>query len=104
MPLSEEERLQLEALERSLMAEDPALARTFHQGRGSAHLSVRTVLPAVVAVVAAFAVVMAGVIGHLPVLGILGFILMIVGGAMTGPSHQLSVRSMRQPRTSEGVL
>ncbi|MEZ5115569.1 MAG: DUF3040 domain-containing protein [Candidatus Nanopelagicales bacterium] len=78
MPLSEHEQRLLEQMERALYAEDPKFATTLRSGgprtahRGRAALGV-------VALLAGIGLLMAGVITSLPPLGVVGFLVMLVG-------------------------
>ena len=78
MGLSDEERRRLEKLEQELAAADPDLDRKLQSGtpyRRPAALAVRGVL----AVIAGFALVIAGIAAELTVIGALGFLLMVAG-------------------------
>lgn len=78
MGLSEDERRRLQELEEELAVEDPALARKLGRD-GSLKTSGARKVYAVLAVVAGFAVLIAGVIIQLTVLGIMGFLLACAG-------------------------
>lgn len=82
MPLSEEELRLLEQMERALIQEDPKLASTLRGTslRRSAHR--RAILAGVVFAVGV-ALLMTGVIVQVPVVGILGFVVML-GSATFG--------------------
>ncbi|MFT4287344.1 DUF3040 domain-containing protein [Nocardioides sp.] len=82
MPLSEEELRLLEQMERALIQDDPKLASTLRGTslRRSAHR--RAILAGVVFAVGV-ALLMTGVIVQLPVVGILGFVVML-GSATFG--------------------
>ena len=82
MPLSEEELRLLEQMERALIQEDPKLASTLRGTslRRSAHR--RAILAGVVFAVGV-ALLMTGVIVQIPVVGILGFVVML-GSATFG--------------------
>ncbi|MFE4194859.1 DUF3040 domain-containing protein [Paenarthrobacter sp. NPDC056912] len=77
MPLSEEERKSLEELERGLAASDPELALQLQSGRPRGAFT-RTILGGL-AVVAGFAMVIAGIITQWVILGVLGFLLASAG-------------------------
>ncbi|MEV7663348.1 DUF3040 domain-containing protein [Paenarthrobacter sp. NPDC089316] len=73
MSLSEEERRSLEELERDLVATDPDLALELTSGRLRGAKARTT--GGILAVVCGFAMVIAGIITQLVVLGVLGFLL-----------------------------
>jgi uncharacterized membrane protein HdeD (DUF308 family) len=78
MGLSDEERRRLRELEEELYAEDPALARKL--GRNSSlNTSGTRKVYGLLAVVAGFAVLVAGVTAQLTVVGVLGFLLVCAG-------------------------
>ena len=81
MALSAEERRQWKELERQLTAEDPELARSV-MDRGFAGRATRTAGTgsAVGLVLVAFVLVLLAVIVKVPLIGVLGFGLMIMGG------------------------
>ncbi len=86
MPLSEEERRQLAALEQLLVGEDPALVRAFER-TVSYRSRIRTLMT-ILLITVAFAILMIGIITKLPFIGALGFILMILGGITMHPRRQ----------------
>lgn len=78
MGLSDEERRRLEKLEEELAAADPDLNRKLRSGAAHgrpAALTVRGVLAAI----AGFGLVIAGIISELTVIGAVGFLLMVAG-------------------------
>jgi hypothetical protein len=77
MPLSDEERRRLEKLEQDLAATDPELNLELQSGRprGMAAKSVWGIL----ATVAGFALVIAGIISQILIIGVIGFMLMCAG-------------------------
>ncbi|MEV8146668.1 DUF3040 domain-containing protein [Arthrobacter sp. NPDC080073] len=77
MALSEYERRRLQALEADLAAQDPALARELATGTPSG-LWLRKWVGAFVAL-GGIGLLILGIAVHVPVLGILGFVLMICG-------------------------
>lgn len=77
MGLSDDERRRLQELEDELDAEDPALARKLGRD-GSSNKSGARKVYGVLAIVAGFAVLIAGITAQLTVLGVVGFLL---GGA-----------------------
>jgi Protein of unknown function (DUF3040) len=74
MPLSEEERRRLRELEQELEEDDPALARRLRRHGARDRSGARKVY-GLLAVVAGFAVIIAGVATQLTVLGVVGFLL-----------------------------
>ena len=78
MGLSAEERRQWRELERQLAAEDPRLAQLTGGRRVARHTAGSPV--GLVMVLVAFAVLILAVIVKIPLIGILGFVLMIFGG------------------------
>lgn len=76
MPLSEEELRALEQMERALVQEDPKLASTL-RGTNLRRAAQRRAFLAAVGFVAGLAVLMAGAIGRITLVGILGFVIML---------------------------
>lgn len=79
MPLSDEERTQLEALEQELGAEDPRLAQKLLSGSLQPAFTVRTLLGFLTSLVGLL-LLLVGIALHLIVLGVGGFLLMVAGG------------------------
>ncbi len=77
MPLSDEERRRLEKLEQDLAAKDPDLDLELKSGlpRGVAARTVYGLLTAL----AGFALVIAGIITQLTIMGAIGFLVMVAG-------------------------
>ncbi|MGY2744433.1 DUF3040 domain-containing protein [Arthrobacter sp. UYCu723] len=77
MPLSDEERRRLEKLEQDLAATDPDLDLELKSGlpRGMAAHTVYGLLAAL----AGFALVIAGIITQLTIMGAIGFLMMVAG-------------------------
>jgi hypothetical protein len=84
MPLSEEELRMLEQMERALVREDPKLVSTL-RGTALRRAARRRSLAAVVALVSGIVILMTGAVAQLTVVGIAGFVLMVVA-ASTGLS------------------
>ena len=82
MPLSEEELRLLEQMERALIEEDPKLASTL-QGTAFRRSARRRAILAGVVFAIGIALLMTGVIIQVPVVGILGFVVML-GSATLG--------------------
>jgi hypothetical protein len=78
MALSDEERRRLEELEQELAAADPDLDRELKAGLSRGSAAARIVY-GVLAALAGLAVVIAGSITRLTVLGAVGFLLMVAG-------------------------
>ena len=97
MALSDEERRRLEKLEQELAATDPDLDRQLQDGWSRYRASPRTIY-GLLAVFAGFALVIAGIITQLAVIGVAGFLLMVAGaswflgglriGDVMGSSHE----------------
>ena len=81
MPLSEEELRLLEQMERALQEEDPKFASALRGNSLRRAAQRRAVLGAVV-FVAGIAVLMTGVIAELPIVGIAGFVIMLVSATV----------------------
>ena len=114
MPLSEEELRALEQMERALVQEDPKLASTL-RGTNLRRAARRRAILAGVCFVAGIGVLMAGAIGRVTLVGILGFVVMLAsatialaairgtsGGARRTPStrgrpDRLDARPVRHP-------
>ncbi len=77
MPLSEQEQRLLEEMERSLYQNDADFVATVNPNRGKTNY--RQLVIGVLIGVVGVATLVAGVIVHLPVIGILGFAVMFVG-------------------------
>lgn len=101
MPLSEHEQRLLDEMEKALSAEDPRLANTLSSpkvarigGRYSGLFALLSVL--------GLALIGAGVSQQLPILGIIGFLLALVGlyfiinRAMSGGNREPKPRSQRR--------
>ena len=76
MPLSEEELRALEQMERALVQEDPKLASTL-RGTNLRRAAQRRAILSGVCFVAGLAVLMAGAIGRVTLVGVLGFLIMV---------------------------
>lgn len=82
MPLSEEELRLLEQMERALAAEDPKFASTL-RGTTLRHVARRRVIGAVLVFLVGIGVLLAGAMTAKPVIGIIGFLVML-GAATVG--------------------
>ncbi|MFT4008895.1 MAG: DUF3040 domain-containing protein [Nocardioidaceae bacterium] len=96
MPLSEEELRLLEQMERALVEEDPKLASTL-RGTGFRRQARRRALLASCAFVVGVAILMAGAIFSLTIVGIVGFVIMLVAAYL----GLLAWRGQRQTATLE---
>ena len=81
MPLSEEELRLLEQMERALVEEDPKFASTL-RGTTLRQSARRKAIMAGVVFVGGICVLMTGVIAEQPVVGILGFVVMLVSATV----------------------
>lgn len=79
MALSDEERRRLEKLEKELAAAHPDLARELQSGFSRSRSTSR-IIYGVLAALAGFAAVIAGIITELTAIGALGFLIMVAGG------------------------
>lgn len=80
MPLSDEERRRLEILEQELTSSDPDLERKLHSGApGHFQNSAASTVRGVLIVIAAFALVIAGIATEITIIGVAGFLLMVAG-------------------------
>lgn len=93
MPLSEEEMRLLEQMERALVEEDPKFAHTL-RGTGAQRASRRRALVAGVVFVGGVAVLMTGAIAAIPLLGVAGFLVMLV-------SATIAVTALKAPSKPE---
>jgi uncharacterized membrane protein YedE/YeeE len=94
MALSDEERKRLEKLEQELALSDPGLDRQLQSGRNPD--SPRTIY-GVLAVLAGFALVIAGIITQLAVIGVAGFLLMVAGASWFFSGLRIGYVTGRQP-------
>lgn len=81
MPLSEEELRLLEQMERALVEEDPKFASTL-RGTTLRQSARRKAILAGVVFVGGIVVLMSGVIAELPVVGIIGFVIMLASATV----------------------
>lgn len=103
MPLSEEELRALEQMERALVQEDPKLASTL-RGTNLRRAAQRRAVLSGICFVAGLAVLMVGAIARITVVGILGFVVMLVAAYVglaairgTSSAGQPAPRSGQQP-------
>lgn len=93
MPLSEEEMRLLEQMERALSEEDPKLAHTLRGTTFQRAARKRAVISGVVFLVGVV-LLMTGAVAALPVVGVIGFVVMLVSATML-------VTSLRTPPAPE---
>ncbi|QCX27170.1 DUF3040 domain-containing protein [Nocardioides jishulii] len=93
MPLSEEELRLLEQMERALVEEDPKFAHTL-RGTGGQRASRRRAIIAGVVFAVGVVVLMTGAIAAMPVVGVAGFVVMLV-------SATVAVTALRAPSKPE---
>ena len=100
MPLSEEELRLLEQMERALVEEDPKLASTL-RGTAFRRAARRRAVIAVVCVVLGVVVLMTGAVASIPVVGVVGFVIMLASAtiALTAVRGQHG-STAADPRTS----
>jgi len=77
VPLSDEERRRLEMLEQDLAASDPDLNLELQSGHPRG-MAARTVF-GILAALAGFALIIAGIITQITIIGVIGFLLMGAG-------------------------
>lgn len=80
MPLSDHEQRLLEQMERALYAEDPKFATSLRAG--SARADKRRAALGVVALLAGIGLLIGGVMAKFPLLGVAGFVVMLVGAML----------------------
>src|SRR4051812_16874574 len=98
VPLSEEELRALEQMERALVQEDPKLASTL-RGTSLRRAARRRAILAGICFVAGLGVLMAGAIGRITLVGVLGFVIMLAAATLgltalrgTSSTHNPAVR------------
>jgi hypothetical protein len=103
VPLSEEELRALEQMERALVQEDPKLASTL-RGTNLRRAAQRRAVLSGVCFVAGLGVLMAGAIGRITLVGVLGFVIMLASAtvglaAIRGRSstHSPAAHGVHQP-------
>jgi hypothetical protein len=100
VPLSEEELRALEQMERALVQEDPKLASTL-RGTNLRRAAQRRAVLSGVCFVAGLAVLMAGAIGRITLVGILGFVIMLAS-ATVGLAAIRGSSGSHSPTTQRG--
>ena len=101
MPLSEEELRLLEQMERALVEEDPKFASTL-RGTAFRRSARRRAIVAGVCFAGGVAVLMTGAVASIPVLGIAGFVVMLVSAtvALASLRGQHGPAAAADPRAS----
>ena len=82
MPLSEHEQRLLEQMEKALYAEDPKFATALRQNSGTKPNRGRAAL-GVIAFLLGVLIMMVGAVSSLVVVGVLGFVVMLMGALLT---------------------
>ena len=107
MPLSEQEQRLLEEMERSLYQNDADFVATVSSRRGRPNYTILVV--GVLVALLGIATLVAGVIIHQPLVGVLGFAIMFVGvllavapprRASAGPAQDIPRASRGKPRSN----
>ncbi len=94
MPLSEHEQRLLEQMERALYAEDPKFASSLRSS-GPKPGARRSAVVGVLAALAGVAALVAGAATSFVIIGVLGFVLMLVGTVLV-------IRALRAPAADTG--
>ena len=100
MPLSEEELRALEQMERALVQEDPKLASTL-RGTSLRRAAQRRAILAGVCFVGGVAVLMTGAVSRMTLVGLLGFLIMLVS-ATVGLTAMRGTSGVRRAPTRPG--
>ena len=100
MPLSEHEQKLLAQMEQALASEDPKLASTLRTPSLRLRAS-KSLIWALLAVVAGIAGLVAGVATQLPPLGIVGFVAIVAGLSIlfTGAKTEVAAKSTKQAKS-----
>ena len=99
MPLSEEELRLLEQMERALVEEDPKLASTL-RGTAFRRSARRRAIAAGVCFVIGVAVLMTGAVAQQPVVGIVGFVIMLASATIALTAMRGQQAQAADPRAS----
>lgn len=97
MPLSEEELRMLEQMERALVEEDPKLASTLRGTAFQRSVRTRAVIAGVV-FVGGIALLLAGAILSNPVVGVVGFVVMLASATVAVTALRAPVRPSTDSR------
>ena len=101
MPLSEREQRLLEQMEQALSAEDPKLVSTL-SGTPSARTRRPRALVSGLIALAGVIVLFAGLISQIPVVGVLGFVIALVGTYLAIASLSTQVAGVAKAARAEG--
>ncbi|GGF33497.1 DUF3040 domain-containing protein [Subtercola lobariae] len=96
MPLSEQEQKLLDEMERSLYHNDADFVSAVGGGRG--RLNYGSLVLGVLVAIVGLAVVIAGVVLHAPIIGILGFAVMFTGVLLALKPSRLRASKFGAPR------
>ena len=99
MPLSEHEQRLLEQMEKALYAEDPKFATALRQDSGTKPNRARAAL-GVIAFLLGVLVMMVGAVSSLVVVGVLGFVVMLMGALLTYAGFRAKVATAETTGTS----
>ncbi len=102
MPLSEEELRALEQMERALVQEDPKLASTL-RGTNLRRAARRRAILAGVCFAAGLAILMAGAVARQTIVGILGFVVMLVSATIALAAIRGTSGSARRTPSTPGA-
>ena len=104
MPLSEYEKRVLEQMERQLMSDDPKLATTMTEPH--APKSLQKILVTATGVLIGAAILVAGAVIRIPLIGVLGFVVMFVavmyGIAGDKPETAAEAAAQEKPAKTSG--
>lgn len=95
MPLSDHEQKLLDEMERQLFADDPRLARAFHESTRPRR-DRRRILLGVIGVVAGLALLVLAVAIDAIWLGVLAFLLMVAGGVWAATTPAVAPEGQRE--------
>lgn len=99
MPLSEEELRMLEQMERALLEEDPKFASTLRGARMRSNARRRVAIAGVV-FAGGIALMMTGVVTRYPVVGIIGFLVMLGSATLGLTAFRASANAPTSPAAS----
>ena len=99
MPLSEEELRLLEQMERALVEEDPKLASTL-RGTAFRRSARRRAIIAGAGFVVGVAVLMTGAVAQLPIVGVVGFVIMLVAATIAVAAVRGQQAAAADPRAA----
>jgi hypothetical protein len=85
--LSNNERKQLAEMERQVSADDPVFARNFRAPK-PAHSTIAPSWSGLLLLLIGVLVVVVGIVTQLPLIGMIGFLLIVIGGLASRPSKK----------------